>query len=117
MSIQSAAIASHLNIAESIIASIEEWANVLFVRFVKGSPRFVSKKVVPQTAQKTIYCNPESLRGVRIGDRFTLKDSAYKVTQILSENFVWEKNGVEYTEYPGGYCDEKYKVVVSGTRI
>ena len=40
-----AAIAQHLNIAESMIASVEEWAHVLFVRFVSGRPRFVSKKV------------------------------------------------------------------------
>lgn len=39
-------VASHLNIAESLIRSIEEWANVLFVRFVSGSPRFVSKKAL-----------------------------------------------------------------------
>ena len=38
-------IAQHLNILESAIAQVEEWANVLFVRFIKGSPRFVSKKV------------------------------------------------------------------------
>lgn len=42
------AIANHLNIVESAIAQVEEWASVLFVRFVKGSPRFVSKKVKEQ---------------------------------------------------------------------
>jgi hypothetical protein len=41
-----AAIAQHLNIAESLIAEVQEWANVLWVRFVSGRPRFVSKKVV-----------------------------------------------------------------------
>lgn len=41
-----AAIAQHLNIAESLIAEIQEWASVLWVRFVSGRPRFVSKKVV-----------------------------------------------------------------------
>lgn len=40
------AIANHLNIAESMISEIQEWAKVLWVRFVSGRPRFVSKKVV-----------------------------------------------------------------------
>jgi hypothetical protein len=46
MTTATAAIANHLNIAEAIIASVEEWAHVLFVRFVGRRPRFVSKKVV-----------------------------------------------------------------------
>ena len=45
------AIANHLGIATSLIKEVEEWANVLFVRFVKGSPRFVSKKVVKEEKQ------------------------------------------------------------------
>jgi dissimilatory sulfite reductase (desulfoviridin) alpha/beta subunit len=41
-----AAIAQHLNVAESAIIRVEEWANVLFA-VVKGiGARFVSKKVV-----------------------------------------------------------------------
>jgi len=40
-----AAIAQHLNIAESAITEIQEWAHVLWVRFV-GGVRFVSKKVM-----------------------------------------------------------------------
>ncbi len=41
-----AAIAQHLNVVESAIVRIEEWANVLFV-VVRGiGARFVSKKVV-----------------------------------------------------------------------
>ena len=50
MTTATAAIASHLNIAESIIASVEEWAHVLFVRFIGRRPRFVSKKVVEAKA-------------------------------------------------------------------
>jgi len=123
MTTATAAIASHLSIAESIVASVEEWANVLFVRLVGRRPRFVSKKVVeeksmyPESAETTMYCNPESLRGVRTGDTFRSPDNkaVYRVTEIKKEYFVWEKNGVEYTEYPGGYCDEKYKVEVVGT--
>jgi hypothetical protein len=46
MTTATAQIANHLNIAESVIASVEEWAHVLFVRFIGRRPRFVSKKVV-----------------------------------------------------------------------
>lgn len=46
MTAANAAIANHLNIAEGIIASVEEWTHVLFVRFIGRRPRFVSKKVV-----------------------------------------------------------------------
>lgn len=40
------AVANHLNIAETMISEIQEWASVLWVRFVSGRPRFVSKKAV-----------------------------------------------------------------------
>lgn len=46
MTTATAAIANHLNIAEAIITEVQEWAHVLFVRFVGRRPRFVSKKVV-----------------------------------------------------------------------
>lgn len=49
MTTATAAIAQHLNVAETIIASVEEWAHVLFVRFVGRRPRFVSKKVAMNT--------------------------------------------------------------------
>lgn len=43
------AVAKHLNLVETLIAEVQEWAHVLFVRFTSGSPRFVSKKVVKMT--------------------------------------------------------------------
>ena len=46
MTTATAAIANHLNIAEAIVASVEEWAHVLFVRFIGRRPRFVSKKII-----------------------------------------------------------------------
>jgi hypothetical protein len=46
MTTTAAAIANHLNIVESIIAEVQEWANVLWVRFVGRRPRFVSKKAL-----------------------------------------------------------------------
>lgn len=39
------AVASHLNVAESLITEVQEWAHVLWVRFTSGRPQFVSKKV------------------------------------------------------------------------
>ena len=47
-----AAIATHLKITESAILEIQEWASVLWVRFV-GGVRFVSKKI------GAITMNPE----------------------------------------------------------
>ena len=38
------AIATHLNIVDSAIIEIQEWANVLWVKFI-GGVRFVSKKI------------------------------------------------------------------------
>lgn len=52
------AIASHLNILESAIAEVQEWAKVLWVRFKQGRPRFVSKKVVEV---KMTGINPEKV--------------------------------------------------------
>lgn len=49
-----AAIATKLNVLESAIIRIEEWANVMFV-VVRGlGGRFVSKKVVVQMTEKKI---------------------------------------------------------------
>lgn len=39
-------IAQHLNISSNQVKEVQEWAYVYFVKFTKGSPRFVSKKVV-----------------------------------------------------------------------
>lgn len=125
MTTANAQIAQHLNIVESAIKEVQEWAHVLFVKFVSGRPRFVSKKVVKQEnkemetrVEKVMYCNPESLRGVLIGDTFLVgKTSLYKVMKIKNQYFVWEKNGVEYTSHPGGYCYEKYKVEVVGEYV
>ena len=47
-----AAIAQHLNITESAIVRIEEWANVLFVVCRRIGARFVSKKVVEAKMEK-----------------------------------------------------------------
>ena len=82
----------------------------------KKPKKVVEKKMYPESIEKTMYTNPESLRGVRVGDTFRSRDNkaVYRVTEIKKEGFVWEKNGIEYSEYPGGYSDEKYKVDVVG---
>lgn len=46
------AVAKHLNILESTIVEVQEWANVLWVRFTKRRPRFVSKKIKQQIKTK-----------------------------------------------------------------
>lgn len=61
-----AAIAQHLNVTESAIVKIEEWANVLFC-VVKGiGARFVSKKVVKMELtdkQKAAWQRPHTYYG------------------------------------------------------
>lgn len=68
-----AAVARHLNVAESAIVRVEEWAHVLFV-VVKGlGARFVSKKVVK--VEQIIQVSQ-----LKAGDRFhyrTVKDGRY----------------------------------------
>lgn len=53
-----AQIAQHLNIAEALIAEVQEWAHVLFVKFISGRPRFVSKKAVMtyKNARHEAFC-------------------------------------------------------------
>jgi hypothetical protein len=45
------AIATHLNIIDSAIIEVQEWANVLWVKFV-GGVRFVSKKIGAAKVEK-----------------------------------------------------------------
>jgi hypothetical protein len=54
MNAATAAIAKHLNVAESAIVRVEEWATVLFA-VVKGiGARFVSKKVVEDKVMEVV---------------------------------------------------------------
>ena len=48
------AIATHLNIVESAITRIEEWASVIFVVIKGVGARFVSKKAIPQAKVECI---------------------------------------------------------------
>lgn len=58
-----AAVAQHLNIAESAIVRIEEWANVLFVVCRKLGARFVSKKVMGINNEKLSELGSEWKKG------------------------------------------------------
>lgn len=75
-----AAIAKHLNIAESAIVRVEEWAHVVFVVIRGIGARFVSKKVVAIMSDKYEHEIHEALcivlgRWVPDQPRETLKDS------------------------------------------
>lgn len=66
-----AQIAQHLNIAESAIIRIEEWANVLFVVCRKLGGRFVSKRVAKVATEQLSVVEME-----KVGNR-------------------WQKNGMD----------------------
>jgi hypothetical protein len=60
-----AAVATHLNVIESAIVRAEEWATVLFV-VVKGlGARFVSKKVIPAAPRPLTAEQLEAVGGNR----------------------------------------------------
>lgn len=80
MAATTVAIAQHLNIAEFLIAEVQEWAHVLFVRFTSGRPRFVSKKVINMNITRT--------------------EAAHKIKEALEADTrdkysvnIWEKGG------------------------
>lgn len=93
------AIATHLNILESAIAAVEEWANVLFVRFTSGRPRFVSKKVklqevkVMETKTVRITANIPTASGRRRGwiKVVTSVDSSKSGGYALQGEFLGER--------------------------
>lgn len=79
MTTATAAIAQHLNIAEAIIAEVQEWASVLFVRFIGRRPRFVSKKVV------VMITRSEAAKAIAA--------AIQKFEKEKYECSVWEKGG------------------------
>ena len=96
-----AAIATKLNVLESAIVRVEEWANVLFV-VVKGlGARFVSKKVLKveekmetiETVQKT---SVSSMSTPRIGRKFEESGKIWEIT-------AYRQNG--YEGFGTGYDD------------
>jgi len=113
MTTATAAIANHLSIAESIIASVEEWAHVLFVRFIGRRPRFVSKKVVEveEMTQEQMIEKMEEIGGRRWtkGDHDRmyfdgaiiaklLKLSNSKARQINAAKFYYDLNSNNFVQ-------------------
>lgn len=102
-----AAIANHLNVAESAIVRVEEWATVLFA-VVKGiGARFVSKKIVEDESmtQEQLVEKMEEIGGSRWtkGDHDRmyfhgslvaklLKLSNSKARQINAAKFYYDLN-------------------------
>lgn len=90
-----AAIAQHLNVTESAILEVQEWARVLWVR-VKGiGARFVSKKVVKVdnvyiTEFKTTIENNKA----RLADAATESKQARlaKVVARMESELAWMSN-------------------------
>ena len=113
MTTAATAIAQHLNVAESLIAKIEEWAHVLFVRFIGRRPRFVSKKVA-MNAEMTKESLIEKMEEVG-GSRWTkgdydrmyfhgsvvakmLKLSNSKARQINAAKFYYDLNAGKFVQ-------------------
>ena len=123
-----AAIANHLNVAESIIAAVEEWAHVLFVRFIGRRPRFVSKRVIDMTTDKDQLIEKMEEIG---GRRWTkddhdrvyfpgavvaklLKLSNSKSRQINAAKFYYDLNASEFVQGCNTKCYDVTDRGISG---
>jgi len=88
------AIAQHLNIAADAIVKIEEWAQVLWVKFVGGC-KFVSKKVIKMTSFPFINKPmPESVKAQTVHQVFVkIGNQKYVVKYYSNEgsNRAWNK--------------------------
>jgi hypothetical protein len=87
-----AAIATKLNVLESAIVRVEEWANVMFV-VVKGlGARFVSKKVVENKMNpKKIEYQAENRAGQLCSARAIAVEGGYKMQIHDGQN--WKTKG------------------------
>jgi len=84
------AIAQHLNIAESAITRVEEWASVLFV-VVRGlGARFVSKKVtVVKTLKTKKTTSASGMVSWSVGQKFRKDDCVWQVTSAVNTRIFW----------------------------
>jgi len=72
------AIAQHLNVAESAILEVQEWAHVLWVRVRGVGARFVSKKLEKAMKPKKItYTYPSTGQSIKM--LYTVKRDGYQV--------------------------------------
>jgi hypothetical protein len=86
-------IANSLNIIETAIVRIEEWANVFFVVAKGIGGRFVSKKVVKVVKEEKNM-------------NLTVDRIAWALRKLPSLNAkVWKKHGLERVYITGGYLD------------
>ncbi|MDJ0579044.1 hypothetical protein [Crocosphaera sp.] len=82
-------VARFLKIAQDAIAEVHEWGNCFFVKFVKGSPRFVTKKIRKNNRQKFEEAK-EWLNGfgnktwyVRVWEQHGKKRIYFNLTELL----------------------------------
>lgn len=114
-----AAVASHLNVVESAVVRVEEWANCLFA-VVKGlGARFVSKKVIKVEETKKVLCmwTLEARMRRQEGKKWVAKvvglnpgnRSGLDFQFIEPKSIEWGKHGMRKAEFeicePGYYYD------------
>jgi hypothetical protein len=87
------AIAQKLNVLESAIVRVEEWANVLFV-VVKGlGARFVSKKVIKVENLKTVKkTSASALIEWRVGRKFEEKGAVWETISAKNTDIYWDED-------------------------
>ena len=101
-----AQVAAFLNIQECEIKEIQVWAKVLFVKFVKGSPRFVSKKAIAPQISKIKVIEPMTyiLKG-RGSKKWLAKiqgtDPTYGLDRkfLTADEIIWDKKGMKEAHF------------------
>ena len=88
------AIANHLNIASEAIIKIEEWANVLWVKFVGGC-RFVSKKVIKMQNVDTAKASPNVQAKIKAAEKWRQKGKASLFDSVLKTLQSWSQQTLE----------------------
>jgi hypothetical protein len=79
------AIATHLNIAQTAIVRIEEWANVLFVVAKGISARFVSKKI--NVEEKKVK---PTQKPFKVYQKFDAENFATLIERGAGRRMTWE---------------------------
>jgi hypothetical protein len=104
------AIASHLNIIDSAIIEIQEWANVLWVKFI-GGVRFVSKKIGAKVVELEKHnLTVHGLNPWTPGKKFKNLDRVLEIVEVTGETPMYEIEGVTHEGYPDSYADREWVV-------
>ena len=104
-----AAIAQHLNILESAIVKVEEWANVVFVVAKGIGARFVSKKITERkkmlnpSATKITY---EAIKDNKRADSNSPKQQWIAHSQFEIDLFNQLPKTVQWQDESGNKCIE-----------